>query len=146
MPSRNCTSTLAPLASGVPRVMVPALILLLKPPPFGCEGGCSSVVPFTVTEQGVAWPAAVHVTESLIPATTTELDVRGRRSAIPEGAGNVVRSTTRKRKRVILAPVEFTNLRRMLNVPNVELLGGSDVKSRTRLGGELDAAVASSKT
>ena len=39
----------APLASGVASVTVPALIELLKPPPFACKGGCSRIVPLTVT-------------------------------------------------------------------------------------------------
>ena len=39
----------APFASGVAKVTVPELSELLNPPPFGCEGGCSSVVPCTVT-------------------------------------------------------------------------------------------------
>src|SRR6266853_37884 len=145
IPSRNCTSTLAPLASGVPRVIVPALMLVLKPPPLGCGGAVSRVVPWTVTEHGVACPAAVQVTESLIPATTTEPDVIGLKSAIPEGAGKVVRSIIRKRNRVMGAPVLFTNLLRMLSVPKVELFAGTDVKSRTRFGALDDATVASSK-
>ena len=36
---------------------------------------------------------------------------------------------------VTLPPVLFVNVRRMSRVPNVELLAGSDVKSRTRFGG-----------
>src|SRR6185369_10329817 len=103
MPIRNSTLILAPLANGVPRVTVPALKVLLKPPPFGCGGGCSRVVPWTVTVQrGTAGaPVAAHVTGSLMPATTIETEVRGRISANPDGAGKVVRSTIRKRSRVI---------------------------------------------
>ena len=63
------------------------------------------------------------------------VDVRGRKSAIPDGAGNVVTSTTRNRSRVMLPPVLLTMVRRMSNVPKVELFGGSLVKSRTRFGG-----------
>lgn len=75
----------APFASSVPRVTVPDDQVELNPPPFGCDGGCSNVVPCTLTVQGVvATPFETrHVTESLIPETTTSDDVRGRRSAIP---------------------------------------------------------------
>ena len=38
----------APFASGVPSVIVAALIVELIPPPFGCVGGASTVVPSTV--------------------------------------------------------------------------------------------------
>jgi len=137
---------LAPFASGVPSVIVPALIVVLKPPPLGWFGACSRVVPCTVTEQGVACPAAVQVAESLIPATTTKLEVIGLKSAKPEAAGNVSKSIIRKRNRVTLAPVLFTNRLRMLSVPNVELLAGTEVKSRTRLGAEETATVASTRT
>src|ERR1043165_5419854 len=93
MPSRKRTSIDAPLASGVASVTVPADIDELKPPPFGCDGGCSSVVPLTVTLL-VPLP---HGGRSTV--TTTAVDVRGRKSAMPLGAGNVVTSITRKRKR-----------------------------------------------
>src|SRR5262245_39102522 len=117
---------LAPLASGVPRVTVPELIELLKPPTFGCGGGCPRVVPLTLTltvpdQQG-----------GRSTVTTTVGDVRGRRSAKPDGAGKVVRSMTRKRRRVTLPPVLLTMERRISSVPKVELFGGSLVKSRTR--------------
>ena len=49
-------------------------------------------------------------------------------------------SIMRNRKRVIAAPVLFVNVRRISIVPKVELFAGSDVKSRTRLGGEAAAA------
>src|SRR5689334_16320847 len=133
MPSRNRTSIDAPFAIGVARVTVPADIDELKPPPFGCDGGCSSVVPLTVTLL-VPLP---HGGRSTV--TTTDVEVRGRKSAIPLGAGKVVTSTTRNRKRVTLPPVLLTMVRRMSNVPNVELFGGSDVKSRTRFGGDAAA-------
>src|SRR5882724_7449510 len=137
MPSRNCRLMLAPFASGVPRVIVPALRLLLKPPPFTCEGGCSSVVPCTISVQGVPIPAAVQVTVSLIPAAKTGPEVRGLRSAILGGtAGKVVTSIMRKRNRVTLAPVLLTHRRRMERVPKVELFAGSVVRSRTRFGGK----------
>src|SRR5215470_18244301 len=118
MPRRNRTSRLAPFASGVPSVTVPDDIDELKPPPFGCDGGCSSVVPLTLTLL-VPLP---HGGRSTV--TTTVVDVRGRRSAMPLGAGNVVKSTTRKRKRVTLPPVLFWTERRISSVPNVELFGG----------------------
>src|SRR5687768_10073851 len=130
MPSRKRTSTEAPFAIGVASVTTPADIDELKPPPFGCDGGCSSVVPWTVTLL-VPLP---HGGRSTV--TTTAVEVRGRRSAMLLGAGNVVRSITRQRMRVTLPPVLFVTLRRMSNVPNVELLAGSDVKSRTRFGGD----------
>src|SRR5215475_10553075 len=87
----------APFASGVPNVTVPELKLELNPPPLGCDGGCSNVVPCTLTVQGVvATPLeARQVAASLIPETTTSDDVRGRRSAIPEGAGKVETSMIR---------------------------------------------------
>src|SRR5690242_4657312 len=132
MPSRNRTSTEAPFANGVASVIVPADIDELKPPPFGCEGGCSRVVPFTVTFD-VPEP---HGGRSTV--TTTAFEVRGRRSAIPEGAGKVVRSTTLNRSRVTLPPVLFVTVIRRSSVPKVELFGGSDVKSRTRFGGDAD--------
>ncbi len=79
----------APFASGVARVTVPDDIEELNPPPFGCDGGCSRVVPCTVTLL-VPLP---HGGRSTV--TTTAVEVRGRRSAMPLGAGNVVRSITR---------------------------------------------------
>jgi hypothetical protein len=81
----------------------------------------------------------------VIPATTTDPDVRGLMSAIPDGAGNVVTSMIRKRKRVTLPPVLFTNRRRIDNVPNVELFAGSLVKSRTAFGGAVVLRFASSE-
>ncbi len=102
IPSRKRTLIEAPLASGVPSVIVPAESVELKPPPFGCDGGCSSVVPCTLTVHGVvAEPVdARHVAGSLIPLTTTSVEVRGRKSAMPDGAGNVVMSMIRNRSRV----------------------------------------------
>src|SRR5687768_14741788 len=97
-------------------------MLLLNPPPFGCDGGCSRVVPLTV-----AVPPPLN-------GTTTVPDVRGRRSAVPEGTGNVVRSIMRKRMRLIPEPVELVKRRRTEIVPNVELFAGSEVKSRTKFG------------
>src|SRR5262245_11189116 len=139
MPSRKRTSMLAPFASGVASVIVPADIDELKPPPFGCDGGCSSVVPLTLTLL-VPLP---HGGRSTV--TTTVVEVRGRKSAMPLGAGNVVRSTMRNRRRVTLPPVLFTIVLRVSNVPKVELLGGSDVKSRTRFGGDCAATHVSSR-
>src|SRR5262249_30690332 len=97
-------------------------MLLLNPPLFGCDGGCSSVVPLTV-----ALPPPLS-------DTTIVLEVRGRRSSVPDGAGNVVRSIIRKRNRLIAAPVLLVNFRRTEMVPKVELFGGSEVKSRTKFG------------
>src|ERR1044071_4420625 len=140
MPSRNRTSTLAPFASGVARVIVPADIDELNPPPFGCDGGCSSVVPFTVTLL-VPLP---HGGRSTV--TTTAVEVRGRKSAMPLGAGKVVRSITRQRKRVTFPPVLLVTVLRISSVPNVELLGGSEVKSRTRFGGDAGPTQTSNKS
>ena len=138
---------LAPLASGVPSVTVPADQLLLKAPPLGCDGGVSTDVPCTVAVQGgvAGAPVAAHVALSLMAATTTALEVRCLKSAIPDGAGKVVMSIIRKRNRVTAAPVLFTNLLRIERVPKVELFGPSPVKSRTRFGGLLLVTVASSK-
>src|ERR1043166_1849147 len=133
MPSRKRTSIDAPLAIGVASVTVPDDIDELKPPPFGCDGGCSSVVPWTVTLL-VPRPQGGRST-----VTTPAVDVRGRKSAMPLGAGKVVRSTTRHRRRVTFPPVLLVTVRRISKVPNVELFGGSEVKSRTRFGGEAAA-------
>src|SRR6185295_13947385 len=89
---------------------------------------------------------AKHVAASLTPDTTTSVDVRVRRSANPDGAGKVVISMTRNLNRVTGAPVLLTTRRRISSVPNVELFAGSDVKSRTRFGGEAEPIVASSNT
>src|ERR1051326_7935711 len=133
MPSRKRRSSDAPFASGVASVTVPDDNDELKPPPFGCDGGCSSVVPLTVTLL-VPLPQGGRST-----VTTTGPDVSGRRSAIPGDAGKVVRSMIRKRKRVTLPPVLFTMVRRMSNVPSAEVESEPEVKSRTRFGGEAAA-------
>src|SRR5438105_1039999 len=54
-PRTNCTFTLAPGASVPPGSAT--VSEELRPPPAGCVGGCSSVVPLTVT----AWPLTVTV-------------------------------------------------------------------------------------
>ena len=127
----------APFASGVPSVTVPDDHVELNAPPFGCDGGCSNVVPCTLIVQGVvATPfEAKHVDESLIPETTINDDVRERRSAIPDGAGKVVTSIILYRNRVTAPPVLLTTRRLKSIVPKVELFAGSLVKSRTRFGG-----------
>src|SRR5262245_21881265 len=124
-PNSNCKLTLLPLVKGFARLIVFADILLLKPPPFGCDGGCSNVVPWTV------------VVPPPLSETTMLPEVRGRKSAVPDGAGNVVRSMMRTRMRVMLPPVELVKRLRTEIVPNVELLAGSEVKSRTMLGDTL---------
>src|SRR5215212_906474 len=133
MPSRKRTSSVAPFASGVASVTVPADSEELNPPPFGCDGGCSSVVPWTVTLL-VPLP---HGGRSTV--TTTAVEVRARKSAMPLGAGKVVISIMRKRSRVTFAPVLFVIVRRISNVPKKELFAGSEVKSRTRFGGDAAA-------
>ena len=87
---------------------------------------------------------AKQVAASLIPLTTTSVDVLVRKSAIPDGAGKVVISMTRNLRRVTEAPVLFTTRRRISKVPNVELFGGSEVKFLTRLGGDAAEMVESS--
>ena len=98
--------------------MVLAESVELKPPPLNWSGGSSSVVPCAVAE-----PPPVS-------STVTGPEVRGRRSAVPEGEGKVVRSPMRKRRRVTVPPELFVNLRRNESVPKVELFAGSLVKSR----------------
>ena len=78
-PKRKRRLMLAPLFSGAANVTALVDMLLLNPPPFVCVGGCSSVVPRTVT-----LPPPLN-------ETTTEPDDRARRSAVPTGAGNVVK-------------------------------------------------------
>src|SRR5687768_4938577 len=131
---------LAPVASGVASVTVPADIVELNPPPLGCEGGCSSVVPCTVTEHGAASGGvfAAHVAGSLMVAMTTAVEVIGRMSAMPDGAGNVVRSKTRKRRRETGAPVLFVIRRRKERVPKVELFAGTQ-GGTTGFGGAQNA-------
>src|SRR6185503_9944818 len=60
-----------------------------------------------------------------------------------EGTGKVEISTTRKRRRVTGNPVTLTTRLRMSSVPKVELLAGSDVKSRARFGKDALPVVAS---
>ena len=114
-------------------MIVPAEYVELNAPPFGCDGGCSSVVPSTVTLQGGA--PGKHVPLSFIPDTTIWLDVLVRKSANPLGAGKVLMSITLKRRRVTGPPVLFCMRRLISSVPKVELFAGSDVKSLTRFGG-----------
>src|SRR5215831_18735959 len=133
MPNRNRTSTLAPLANGVPSVIKPTPIDELNPPPFGCPVfgapvACSRVVPCTVILL-VPEPQGGRST-----VTTTSVEVLGRRSAIPLAAGNVAMFSNRKRKRVRLPPVLFVYVRRRSMVPNVLLFGASEVLSRTLFG------------
>src|SRR5690242_1234689 len=97
MPKSILMLMAAPFASGVPSVIVPDDKLELNAPLLPCEGGCSNVVPCTLTVQGVvATPIEDrHVAASLIPETTTSDDVRARRSATPAGAGKVLTSIIR---------------------------------------------------
>src|SRR5262249_17012584 len=66
--------------------------------------------------------------------TTTLDEVRGRRSAMPLGAGEGAMLTIRKRRRGRLPPEVFGYVKRRSTVPNVEFWAGLDVLSRTRLG------------
>src|SRR6185295_14810806 len=98
-PSRNCTFTLAPAANGVLRVIVPTAMVALNPPPIVCPGGCSSVVPCTVTVQGVVEgvPVEAHVAESLTVTPVTATEESTRKSAVLPDTGNVEMSITRNR-------------------------------------------------
>lgn len=109
---------------------------LLNAPPFGCDGGCSSTVPRTVFEHGPGTGSPLPpVQPSVMPSTTIVAELRARRSAIPDGAGDVVRSMIRNRNSSKGSPVELESRRRSSSVPNVELFAGFEVKSRTRFGG-----------
>src|ERR1043166_9054908 len=105
-PSRNCKLMLCPGARGVGNVIVPAFKLLLSAPPIDCVGGCSSVVPNTVTEQGAVLgvPVAAHVDESLTPLTVIASESSTLKSAIDPGGVRALISTTRNRKRGTFAP------------------------------------------
>ena len=120
-------------------MIVPTPRVELTPPPLVCAGGVSSVVPTTVTLQGVEPP---QVAASLTPLTMIGAELRARRSAAPGVDGFVV-LVMRKRSRVTPPPVLFVNLRRKSIVPKVELLTGSEVASRTVLGAEPRATVES---
>src|SRR6185295_9606060 len=82
---------------------------------------------------GVDRPAAVHVPLSVIPFTTTFVEVSALMSAIPPGTEIALISTMRKRKRVTGAPVLFTKRRLIESVP-FSAFGGNGVTSRTRFG------------
>ena len=122
-----------PAAKGVANVMVPADTVEFNPPPLGWVGGASSVSACTVQ----LLPGQAVLTPVIGTLTGPE-EVRTRRSATPTAGGKVVIFTMRKRTRVTGAPVLFVNVRRSVNVPKVELLTGSGVRSRARFG---DAAV-----
>ena len=116
-----------PLASGVLSVIVPAAKLELRPPPLDCVGGCSKVVPRIVTVEPAPEGQPVP---TLMQVALTSVEVNARTSAVPT-AGKVVMSTTRKRSRVICAPLLFLKARRIESVPKVVApLPG--VASRTR--------------
>src|SRR3954469_12479557 len=89
MQRRKLTFKDAPLARGVPVVIVPAANVEFIPPPFGCAAGVSSVVTCTVTVHGGdPAPDAVQVTASLIgPTDAATTPESGRRSAVPGGDG-----------------------------------------------------------
>src|SRR5215213_5275723 len=127
---------LCPGARGVGIVIVPALILLLSAPPEACAGGCSTVVPNTVTEQGgtAGVPVAAHVAESLIPLTVIANEFSILKSAIAPDVGKLLKSTMRKRNRVTFPPVLFTK-RRLTDIVPFIALGNCGVMSRTRFGG-----------
>ena len=142
-PSRNCKLILAPTGRGIPRLTV---IVPLCAPPIACVGGCSNVVPKTVTWHGAVGgvPVATQVDESVIPVTVTFADVRALRSAIPPGTDNELISTMRNRRRVTGTPVLFTKRRLIDIVPFAPLVTG--VRFRTRLGGAGDPMFESRKS
>ncbi len=92
------------------------------------------MVPTTFTEHGVvATPfAARQVAASVMPLTTTFVDVRVLMSATPAGTAIELTSIMRKRSRVTGAPVLLTNRRLIASVPFAPLVTG--VRSRTRFG------------
>jgi hypothetical protein len=100
-----------------------------------------------VTEHGVvATPFdARQVAASVIPLTTTLVDVKALISAIPPGTDIELMSTIRKRKRVTGAPVLLTKRRLIERVPFVAF-GGTGVRSRTRFGGAGAPVLASSSS
>ena len=120
------------------RVTAPEERVELNPPPLGCEGGCSRVVP-----RAVMLLAEPHGGRSTV--TSTSVEVRGRRSAVPDGAGKVVRLEMLKRRRVSGAPVLLMKVRRRSMVPEVELFGGSEPSGRCppKPGGRRRTAAAS---
>src|SRR6185312_9678816 len=94
-----------------------------------------TVVPNTGTEQGavVGVPVAAHVAASLMPLTVICNELNALRSAIAPGPAKLLKSTRRKRNRVIGAPVLFTKRRLTDSVPNIAF-GNCGVVSRTRFG------------
>jgi len=127
---------LAPAASGVASVTVPADIVLLKLPPIACVGGSSRTVPKTVTLQGAVAgvPVVEHVPLSVMPFTVMFVDVNARISATLGTLGIELMSITRNRSRVTGAPVLLTKRRLNESVPCAPFVTG--VKSRTRFGDE----------
>src|SRR5919112_1161342 len=117
--------------------MEPTPSVELTPPPLVCVGGCSSVVPTTLTLHGAEPP---QVTVSLTPPTLMAEELSARRSAAP-GADGLVVLVMRKRNRVTAPPVLFVNLRRKSIVPLAAF--GPTVASRTVFGAEPRATVES---
>src|SRR5215217_6837931 len=77
---------------------------------------------------------ARHVALSVIPLTTTLVEVKALRSAIPAGTEIELISTMRTRRRVTAPPVLFTKRRLTESVP-FAAFGSIGVRSRTRFGG-----------
>ena len=127
-------------------VIVPALKLVLSAPPIDCVGGCSTVVPNTVTEHGAdaGVPVAAQVAESLTPLTVTDSESIALKSATAPDTGKALKSTMRKRNRVTGAPVRFTKRRLIDIVPCDPFVTG--VKSRRRFGGAVEPIVESTST
>src|ERR1051325_8445650 len=106
-------------------------------PPLNCVGGCSRVVPTTLTLQG---PGPPQVAGSLTPGTTTAEELSARRSAAP-GVDGLVVLVMRKRRRVTEPPGLVVNLRRKAIVPLGPVV--TTVASRAVFGEEPRAAVES---
>ena len=83
--------------------------------------------------------------EPSVRVMTMDPDVRGRKSAVPPGAGNVSTSATRNRSRVTDAPVLLVQVRLIESVPNVELFFGSETNSRKIFGDTLSACAGSNR-
>ena len=87
-------------------------------------------------------PRPAKVAGSATAKMITRPEVNARRSAMPPGTGVESMSTTRKRRRVMLAPVLLTNRRLIDRVPLAPF--GTGVRSRNRFGTTELALVASS--
>jgi len=137
MPNTNRTFILAPFASGLAVEIVLTDKLELNPPPIDCTGGWSSVVPSILTLQGgdVGGVVEAQVPGSITgPTPTSDEEVIGRRSAIPDPAGNVEMESILSLNRVMGTPVLLVILYLRSNVPRA--LGGGPGVSVTTIFGD----------